>query len=92
MEEFRLDRIFHNNFWQNIKIFSKQNSKPLFFYLIRKFINILQAGNWKQDFTIQELKNVPVRHHSKAKNPTQAGAGANNDHDSAPVFQGIYKV
>jgi len=46
------------------------------------------TGNWKQDFTIPELKNVPVRHHSKAKNPTQAGAGANNDHDSAPVFQG----
>ena len=55
-------------------------------------MHILQAGNWKQDFTIQELKNVPVRHHSKAKNPTQAGAGANNDHDSAPVFQGIYTV
>ena len=56
------------------------------------FMHILQTGNWKQDFTIPELKNVPVRHHSKAKNPTQAGAGANNDHDSAPVFQGIYTV
>jgi hypothetical protein len=55
-------------------------------------MHILQTGNWKQDFTIPELKNVPVRHHSKAKNPTQAGAGANNDHDSAPVFQGIYTV
>ena len=26
-EELSLDLIFHNNFWQNIKSFSKQNSK-----------------------------------------------------------------
>ena len=27
VEELSLDLIFHNNFWQNIKRFSKQNSQ-----------------------------------------------------------------
>ena len=30
VEDSSLDLIFHNNFWKNIKSFSKQNSKGLF--------------------------------------------------------------
>ena len=57
VEELRLDLIFHNNFWQNIKSFSKQNSKLRIHSKPDRNQSKLTVWQWLEDYGGPKITN-----------------------------------